>query len=420
MTATTTTSTATGTALRFVDADGHVLEHPTGMVEHAPASWRERIWHIETDGDGEEWIVMDGHRSHANVFALAGAAGMSDEERSLALEGKLRYTEVCPAAFNAGPRLADMSTDGIDVSVLYPTMMLWIAGYPGVEFAEMQSRAYNDWLDDHVRQGAGRLFGVAVIPQQDPERAAAEIRRVADLPGIVGAFIRPNPTSGKQLNDERYDPIWRAASDTGLALGLHPALSSDLPGACEGLRLDQLGLDTPLGRGEIKPQPGLLGTKGAFDNMFFTQAIANPVDMMTAMTFLIGGGVCERFPDLRLVFLEANGGWVVPWLERLDHHAKEFFWDVPWLKMKPSEYFRRQCWISFDPDESTLAFTATSPLCGADRIIWASDFPHPDAKFPGTTAELTEAIESLSLADQRRIAGENAVELYDLSLPDKP
>jgi hypothetical protein len=65
--------------------------------------------------------------------------------------------------------------------------------------------------------------------------------------------------------------------------------------------------------------------------------------------------------------------------------AHQLFADhlVPWLEMLPSEYFRRQCWISFDPDESMLAFTANSPLCGADRIIWASDHPHPDAKFPG-------------------------------------
>jgi predicted TIM-barrel fold metal-dependent hydrolase len=114
------------------------------------------------------------------------------------------------------------------------------------------------------------------------------------------------------------------------------------------------------------------------------------------------------------VFLEANGGWIVPWLERLDHHAEVFSWDVPWLKRAPSEYFRRQCWISFDPDESTLAFSADSPLCGADRIIWASDYPHPDAKFPGVTAELAEAMEGLTDEQRARIAGANAVELYRL------
>ena len=102
------------------------------------------------------------------------------------------------------------------------------------------------------------------------------------------------------------------------------------------------------------------------------------------------------------MFLEANGGWLIPWLERLDHHAKKFSWDVPWLKMLPSEYFRRQCWISFDPDESMLGFTANSPLCGADRIIWASDYPHPDAKFPGVTEELDEALEGLTTSRSAR------------------
>jgi predicted TIM-barrel fold metal-dependent hydrolase len=138
--------------------------------------------------------------------------------------------------------------------------------------------------------------------------------------------------------------------------------------------------------------------------------------MMSSMAFLISGGVCERFPTLRLIFLEANGGWLVPWLERLDHHSHVplFRPDVPDLKMDPSEYFKRQCWISFDADESTLAFTANSPLCGADRIIWASDYPHPDAKFPGTTAELYEGIESLTDDQQRQIAGGNAVTLYSL------
>ena len=85
------------------------------------------------------------------------------------------------------------------------------------------------------------------------------------------------------------------------------------------------------------------------------------------------------------------------------------------MKMPPSEYFRRQCWISFDADESTLAFTANSPLCGADRIIWASDYPHPDAKFPGVTQELREAIAPLDRRDQQLIAGDNALELYGIS-----
>ena len=91
-----------------------------------------------------------------------------------------------------------------------------------------------------------------------------------------------------------------------------------------------------------------------------------------------------------------------------------FPWDVPDCKLPPSEYFRRQCYISFDADEETLAIAAESPYVGADRIIWASDYPHPDAKFPGVTAELAEAIASLTEEQQRRVAGGNAEALYGI------
>lgn len=395
----------TATALRFVDVDGHVLEHPTDMLDYAPAGYRERVWHIETDADGGEWAVMDGSRTPANGMALAGTAGMSEADRARAQRGELRYTEVRPAAYDAQARLADMTADGIEVSILYPTLLLGIHGHPDVDFATAQCQAYNGWLSDHVADSDGRLHGVAVVPQQDLSRAAAEIRRAGRLPGIVGVFLRPNPTAGwRPLHDEVYDPLWRAACDAGLPVSLHPFLDAALPGACRGMRINRL-------RTSALPIPSD-GAAAQIDNIFFTQALANPFDMMATLAFCLAGGVCERFPDLRLVALESGGGWIVPWLERLDHHREIFGWDVPQIRHAPSEYFRRQCWISFDPDESTLAFTASSPLVGAERIVWASDYPHPDATFPGVTTELAEAIAGLTAEQQRRIAGANAAELY--------
>ena len=145
----------------------------------------------------------------------------------------------------AGPRLKDMDSEGIDVSVLYPASFLGIQHEPDLEFAEVQCRAYNDWLSDHVADSDGRLWGATVLPQQDLELAAKELRRASKLPGIKAAFIRPNPTENWQpFNREVYDPIRAAASDTGLPLGLHPFLAADLPGACVGLRLNEAAATT--------------------------------------------------------------------------------------------------------------------------------------------------------------------------------
>lgn len=391
----------------FVDADGHVLEHPNGMLEHAPSEYRDRIWHLETDREGRDWVVYDGTRAPANTFAYAGCGGLPPEEQARAARGEYRYTEIRPGAFEPEPRLADLDTERISQTVLYPTNLLGIAGVADHGFAIAQCRAYNDWLSDFCASSPNRLFGVAIIPQQDPDAAAAEIRRASKKPGLVGTFVRPNPVvEWKHFLDPVWDPIWRAASDAGWPLGLHPFLAGDVPGAVLGLRLNEISARTSLTRDQANMR-----------NVFYTQCIGNPVDMMTSLAFLLAGGVCERYPDLTFIVLETNGGWITPWMERLDHHSKTFSFDVPDITMAPSEYFRRQCYISFDADEETLSIAAESPYVGSDRIIWASDYPHPDAKFPGTVDELLSNIEGMDDAAQRDIAGDNARRLYHLPRP---
>ncbi len=411
--------TPTEQPLRYIDSDGHILEPPTGMLDFAPAGYQDRIWHVETDADGTEWIVYNGARTRAG--GLAGTAGFSDEDVERVRNGELTYTQTRPSGWTADLRLRDLDTDGIELSVLYPTFMLGLQSVQEIDFGRVQARAYNQWCSAHLADGKGRLFGAGALPPMhepgDVQAVADEIRYVASLPGMVSVFMRPNPAvDWRQFNDPVYDPIWRAAQETGLPIAFHPFLAPDLPGACEGLKLARTRNEDGSYVTLDEMEQARIAAGGNFiPNIYFTQAIANPVDVMSAICFITSGGVTERFPGAKFMFLEANGGWLVPWLERLDHHAKKFSWDVPWLKMLPSEYFRRQCWISFDPDESMLAFTANSPLCGADRIIWASDYPHPDAKFPGVTEELTEALEGLSHEQKVAITSDSALALYGIS-----
>jgi uncharacterized protein len=123
--------------------------------------------------------------------------------------------------------------------------------------------------------------------------------------------------------------------------------------------------------------------------------------------------VLEKFPRLKVAFLESGGGWICHWLDRLDSHYEKLGFLVPWLKMKPSDYFKRQCWISFDPDESTLK--ATVDVIGADNLMWASDYPHFDCTFPGAVKELKEHMEGLSEDAKRKVLGESAARLYRLT-----
>jgi predicted TIM-barrel fold metal-dependent hydrolase len=141
------------------------------------------------------------------------------------------------------------------------------------------------------------------------------------------------------------------------------------------------------------------------------QAVRNPVDMIVTMGRLLMGGVCERFPRLKLVFLESSGGWMPSLLERMDEQVQAFPLERRWLSLLPSEYFTRQCYVSFEPEEWNLA--AAAEKLGTDRILWASDYPHPEYH-PGVLDELRERIAPLAPTDRARILGTNAIDCYGL------
>ena len=266
----------------------------------------------------------------------------------------------------------------------------------------MQARAYNDWASDHTQEGEGRLFAAGAVPPMNDEdgvqAVADEIRRVAEKPGMVSVFLRPNPSvDWRPFNDKVYDPVWQAAADTGLVLAFHPFLDARparrVPGPEAGAAVRRL---------ELRAVVGGARTGGwELGNILFTQAIANPVDVMHSIAYITAGGVCERFPDTKFLFLEANGGWLVPWLERLDHHSKKFEWDVPWLECCRRSTSGASAGSASTPTSRCWRSPRNSPLCGADRIVWASDYPHPDAKFPGVTEELAEALEPLTSSSSR-------------------
>ena len=201
-------------------------------------------------------------------------------------------------------------------------------------------------------------------------------------------FVRVTEYGDRFFCDPSLDPFWAECQDLGVAIGLHPGAFG---GSWCAAKLYQ-----------SHAVPGL------------GQHISFAFDAMYGLTAIVGFGILERFPRLTFAILEAGGGWVPHWMDRVDHFQEVNFEDVRHLTAKASDYFRRQCYISYDPDERTLPLLVDA--IGDDRIMWATDFPHLDVTAPNTVDELRKNIERLPDASQRKIMGENAVRLYSLSV----
>jgi uncharacterized protein len=364
------------TGAGVVDADGHVVE-PLAAWASVPEPHRPRI---ERDAHGfERGVVGDTEILAVPLGTLATpGARFDDPADSRPLEAAL--------AGGSDPvaRLADMDAEGIDRAVLYPSIGLYVWALEDPAAAVAVARGYNDWLASYCAADPGRLFGAAMLPVQDPGAAALELRRAHDELGFVAAFVRPNPCRGRSLPHRDYDAIWRAAEETGTAIGVHEGSSVIVP---------TLGADRPF-------------------NPLVLHAVSHAFEEMLAFAQLAAFGVLERHPGLRVGFLESGGGWAPFWLERLDEQAEGFGGFCPDMRSAPSEYFARQCWISFEVDERSLP--ALAPLVGEERIVWGSDYPHHDATFPGAVKALRRTIAPLSPDARARILGANAAALYAL------
>ncbi len=365
-----------GPTTAVVDADGHVVE-PLSAFASLPQELRPTI---TSDSQGYEHVVVAGQEILAvplGTLATPGARFSEPREfRHLA--------EAQPGGSDPKARLADMDAEGIDQAVLYPSIGLYFWAVRHRDAAVALARAYNDWLASYCAADPTRLFGAAMVPLQDPLAAAGELRRAVEQLGFVAAFVRPNPCVGRALVDPSHEPLWEAAAGLGIPVGVHEGSSVTIP---------TLGAERPF-------------------NPLVLHATSHAFEQMLACAELIAFGVLERHPSLQVVFLEAGGGWAPYWLERLDEQAETFGGFCPEMRRRPSEYFARQCAVSFEVDEMTLP--ALASYIGEDRIVWGSDYPHHDATFPGAVKALRQTVSPLLPRHQAAVLGENARHLYRL------
>jgi len=274
-------------------------------------------------------------------------------------------------------RLRDMDKEGIDLSVLFPTGGFRVSRIPEKDYAAAFCRGYNNWIAS-VCAESPRLRGVGLVPFQDVPAAVAEANRAIAKLGLAGIAVGSFGLK-EHLGQPLYWPIYEELQRLNAPLLVHNSR--------EG----------PAG-------------ENRFDTFLFKHTIGRPFETLLDCAALTYGGVPEKFPKLRVAFLECGAGWVPYWMDRMDEEWEKRKSEAPLLKAKPSEYMTRGNWFyATEPEESTLPYVIER--IGNDKILFASDYPHWDGMFPYVVSTI-RGREDISEDSKRRILGENATRLY--------
>jgi uncharacterized protein len=352
--------------MRVFDADTHALEPMEMWQEYVEPRHRADAPRMIFDENNVERMVVGGKIMNPGPFmlgAIGSPGGLADATKARSTP----YAQAHPGGWDATRRLADMDAEGVTKTAIYTSVGLFFGGDEDPVVMAALCRAYNSWISDHCKQAPERLFALAIVPLMDIEAAIVEARRAVEQLGLKGIMLRPNPYNGRMLHDPAYDPFWREVQRLGVPVCLHEGATGNIPFAGSERCRNNPGAEDP-----------------AALAFAFSHIICHPHEQEIAAMQLICGGVLEKFPTLKVAFMESGAGWMAYWLHRMDEHYEALPSFLPALKRPPSDYFKRQCWIATEGEEFDMATVLR--YLGEDRVVWASDYPHFDCKLPGMLA----------------------------------
>ncbi len=360
--------------MRVISADSHVLEPADLWTQQLTGTrFAERAPRI----DAGRFFVIDG--LEPQPVSLPGAAGRADEE--LRETGPL--DDARPGGWEIGARLADQDVDGISAEVLYPSIAMALTRVPDVPYQLACVRAYNEWLAALCARAPDRLVGNALVSTVDVDAAVIEVASAHRL-GLKGVLIPGRPPIGHYA-EPRFDALWSACAERGLPVSFHIALTGD-PGG-----------DPMLGSG-IK--------------MLTVMSVVHA--MQQTLSLFVFGGILDRFPELRLVSAEHDGGWVAHYCHRVDQlFERHRHWlgpDID-LRRRPSEYVGSQVWFTFQKDPVAVE---CRHRIGVTQLMWASDYPHSDSTWPHSRKVIERDFAGVPDDELALLTGGNAARLYGL------
>jgi predicted TIM-barrel fold metal-dependent hydrolase len=367
---------------KIIDADAHMCEPPNLWVERIDERFRDRAPRVvkELKGKKGSFFVCE----NLPPMRVSGAFAAGQTFNKSFMEAGME--DALPGGWDPAARIKDMELDGVEAAVLYTTFGFMLFRLEDAEFQEACFRVYNDWLAEFCSYAPNKLAGLGLVSLFDVERGRRELERCKQI-GLKGAMVWACPPEDQPYSSPMYDPFWATAQDLQMPLSLHLAT---------GRRRESNLSESNLAE-------------------FWVNFVVRPHEIQHSLLMLIFSGVLERFPRLKLVSAENDIAWVPHLLERADKYYRRFKqgYDAP-LSLKPSEYFRRQCYATFIDDPMGLK---TYQLTGsADNFMWSTDYPHQASTWPHSQEVLARDFQGIPEEDKRKIVRENTAQLYGLVL----
>ena len=377
---------------RKVSSDCHLdmpWMPPELFVSEAPQNMKERMPYVTDGPDGPQWVTKKG----AN-FGLLNGVGPGGQKL---VPGQNKRVDIMATTgmFEDGKkgiqrpsdphlRLKEMEMDGVDAEVIYGILGS-ASRMQDPEAAIVMFRIYNDWLKDFCSHYPDRQIGLACLPYGDIDAAVEEIYRCAKL-GLKGLELSCSWDMDPMWHP-CWEPLWKAVNDVQLPLHFHTFPTTD-----------------PKAREQASGQVRRAA--------IFTTVTGFQMGLVNILAAMMGVGVFERYPNVKVAFGESGIGWIPYALDRMDFEYEDRFRDL--MPMKPSEYWKRQCRATFQYDVIGPLLVNTNDLMTEDTLMWGSDYPHTDGIWPESDKYIAEQFAGLTPAQIKKITCDNAIEFYGL------
>ncbi len=356
------------------------------FTSQAAKKYRDRMPYVDQTDNGPQWVSRTGAQ-----FGLQNGMGSAGRKY---IPGQIHRSDRMAAQglYSDGEkgirrltdpklRIKDQDLDGVQAEVIYGVLGASMRLNDNEAATELL-RIYNEWLADFCAAAPDRFAGLASIPSHDVDAAVAEIQNVAQR-GVLKGIEVSNTHDMAPLFDPSWKPVWEVANEAQLPIHYHT-----------------------------------IGPKNDynFDNMaalqrrqaFAVHITSFQLAMSKIIMEIIYGGVLEAYPKIKVVIGESGIGWIPYILDHMDLEWEDQFKDLT-LKMKPSDYWRRQCFATYQSDPIGLRLL---DILGEDNVMWGSDFPHPDGVWPDSKAFIEREFEHIPKTIKQKILCDNAAELY--------